>query len=223
MNMDEYIDRPIGKPAPVTRHAAMRRAWLGLGAAMILSLALVIALLGLGPDLATAIEGSIFWMKLAFTGSLALVALAALPTLSQPELAPPRLLWCIPVPVAIIAVIVIAEAMIVSRALWLERWLGISWQSCPLLIAMLAMPMSVVIALALRQFAPTRLRLTGDVAGLAAGALSATFYCLHCPESGPAFVLTWYSLGILVVDGAKTFAVVTVTERAITPYKWVRR
>ena len=47
-----------------------------------------------------------------------------------------------------------------------------------------------------RQFAPTRLRATGAVIGLAAGAASATLYSLHCPEAGASFVLTWYSLGI---------------------------
>jgi hypothetical protein len=48
----------------------------------------------------------------------------------------------------------------------------------------------------LRQLAPTRLRLAGAGAGLLAGALGATVYGLHCPETGAAFVATWYSLGV---------------------------
>ena len=35
-------------------------------------------------------------------------------------------------------------------------------------------------------------------AGLAAGAFAATVYCMHCPEVSAIFVLTWYSLGILL-------------------------
>jgi hypothetical protein len=45
--------------------------------------------------------------------------------------------------------------------------------------------------------APTRLRATGAVIGLAAGGISAALYSLHCPEAGASFVLTWYTLGIL--------------------------
>jgi hypothetical protein len=42
------------------------------------------------------------------------------------------------------------------------------------------------------------LRAAGAVAGLAAGAFAATVYCLHCQEVSALFVLTWYSLGILL-------------------------
>ena len=43
-----------------------------------------------------------------------------------------------------------------------------------------------------------RLRAAGAAAGLGAGAWAATIYCLHCPEASALFVLTWYSLGILL-------------------------
>ena len=38
----------------------------------------------------------------------------------------------------------------------------------------------------------------GAAAGLAAGAFAATVYCIHCPEVSAIFVLTWYSLGMLL-------------------------
>jgi hypothetical protein len=51
--------------------------------------------------------------------------------------------------------------------------------------------------LALRSLAPTRLRLAGTAAGLAAGAVGASVYQLHCPELAAPFLGTWYVLGIL--------------------------
>jgi hypothetical protein len=35
------------------------------------------------------------------------------------------------------------------------------------------------------------------MAGLTAGALGAAIYALHCGETGGAFVLVWYSLGMV--------------------------
>ena len=76
-------------------------------------------------------------------------------------------------------------------------WQGRSWHVCTRNVAILSLPIFVGLMLAFRRFAPTRLRLTGAVAGLAAGACAAALYCLHCPEVSALFVLVWYSLGIL--------------------------
>ena len=48
------------------------------------------------------------------------------------------------------------------------------------------------------QQAPTRLRISGALAGFAAGALATLVYTLHCPESGAPFVAVWYRLGMLI-------------------------
>lgn len=50
----------------------------------------------------------------------------------------------------------------------------------------------------MRARAPTRLRLAGAAAGLAAGAVGAPVYCLHCPELSAVFVGFWYLLGMLI-------------------------
>jgi hypothetical protein len=80
-------------------------------------------------------------------------------------------------------------------------WLGASWKVCPWLVLTLAMPIFIGLLWSFRRMAPTRLREAGAVAGLAAGAWAATIYCLHCPEVSAIFVLTWYSLGILLAAG----------------------
>jgi hypothetical protein len=67
-------------------------------------------------------------------------------------------------------------------------------------VLLLAIPIFVGLLWSFRRLAPTRLRAAGAAAGLAAGAFSATIYCLHCPEVSAVFVLTWYSLGIVLAS-----------------------
>jgi hypothetical protein len=74
---------------------------------------------------------------------------------------------------------------------------GQSWRICTIKVATLSLPIFTGLLIAFRSFAPTRLRLTGAVAGLAAGAGAATLYGLHCPEVSALFILIWYSLGML--------------------------
>ena len=79
---------------------------------------------------------------------------------------------------------------------------GSTWRVCPFLIAGLSLPILIAVLRAMRELAPTRLRLAGAAAGLSAGAAAATVYCLHCPEMAPPFVAFWYVIGILLATGA---------------------
>ena len=84
---------------------------------------------------------------------------------------------------------------------WLAMWLGQSWMVCPWLVLALALPIFGGLLWSFRALAPVRLRAAGATAGLSAGAWAATIYCLHCPEASAIFVLTWYSLGIVLACG----------------------
>jgi hypothetical protein len=109
-----------------------------------------------------------------------------------------RWLWLLAVPVLLLAGIGIGELVDTPSRDWLAMWLGGSWKVCPWLVLTLAMPIFVGLLWSFRRMAPTRLRAAGAAAGLAAGAWAATIYCLHCPEVSAIFVLTWYSLGIVL-------------------------
>jgi len=76
--------------------------------------------------------------------------------------------------------------------------LGGSARVCPLSIAVISSPLFAALMWTLRGLAPTRLRLTGAVAGAAAGALGALVYTLHCPELAAPFLAVWYVCGILI-------------------------
>jgi len=88
-----------------------------------------------------------------------------------------------------------------SRDDWVAMWFGHSWRVCSLLIAVFAVPIGGALVALVCQFAPTLLRATAAVVGLASGTASATLCSLRYPEVGANFVLIWYSLGIAVTGG----------------------
>jgi hypothetical protein len=75
---------------------------------------------------------------------------------------------------------------------------GHTWKTCPLNIALLSIPPFIALLWAMRDLAPTRLRLAGAAAGFASGTLATLVYTLHCPESAAPFLATWYVLGMLI-------------------------
>jgi len=79
---------------------------------------------------------------------------------------------------------------------------GVSWTECSVNIAALALPVFVAIAWWMKGLAPTRLRLAGAAAGLAAGAVGALVYTLHCPELAAPFLGIWYVLGMFLPAAA---------------------
>ena len=65
-------------------------------------------------------------------------------------------------------------------------------------IPIFSLPVLAALFVALRRGAPIRARLTGLMAGLAAGGFGATVYAAHCTDDSPLFVATWYTIGIAV-------------------------
>ena len=77
-------------------------------------------------------------------------------------------------------------------------WLGNSALVCTFAIASLSIAPATALILAGRYSASTRLRLIGGVISLASGGIAAMLYELLRPETGMAFVATWYLIGILL-------------------------
>lgn len=93
----------------------------------------------------------------------------------------------------VLGVVALWQAEPVDR---LPLLIGRSWWSCPLSIALIALPWLAVGLLYLRQMAPTRLVWSGACAGFLAGALATALYSLHCSETSYAFFSVWYLAGI---------------------------
>ena len=201
MNTDDLIRSLSRNVPPVPRGALGRRLALGMVAGALVTALLVAGVLGIRPDLHAAMHGFSFWMKWTYTVSLGIGSVMAVLRLARPNPQSLRGLWWLSVPVLLLAGIGIGELAYTPSRDWLAMWLGASWKVCPWLVLTLAMPIFIGLLWSFRRMAPTRLREAGAVAGLAAGAWAATIYCLHCPEVSAIFVLTWYSLGILLAAG----------------------
>jgi len=188
-------------PAAPARRYAGAAAWAAVGALLPTA-----ALLGVRPDLGQAAGTPMFWVKVGFVASIAAVALPANLRLARPGVrlgALPALLAAIVVAMWVLAAVALARAPEGGRAALV---LGETWRVCPLAIAGLAAPGFVAFLWAMRGLAPTRPARAGAAAGLLAGALAATAYTLHCPESQAPFLAVWYLLGILAPAAAGALA-----------------
>ncbi len=196
MSIDAAIAAMALDLQPMRRTALLLRLLLGMIAGGVVTLALVVALLGVRPDLLVAVRGFAFWMKLAYTLSLGIAAIAITARLARPEPVRLRGLWPVIVPFTALAAISAVQMAQLPPSEWRAMWLGRSWSICPVLVFMLSMPIFAGVLWSFRRLAPTQLGVAGGAAGLTAGTWAATLYGLHCPEVSALFVLTWYSLGI---------------------------
>lgn len=203
MKTDALILMLANGSAAVDSGAATRRFAQAIMLSLVASLTLMSVALGPLPNLGDVVLGSPkFWMKVAFSASLAITGYVAVARLARPGV---RLGW-VPLGAALpIVAIWVLTAVVLDEAAPDRRLgllLGQTWMICPFLIAMLASPVLVATFWALRNFAPTRLPLTGAAAGLFSGAVGALVYALHCPEMEAPFIGTWYLLGILIATAA---------------------
>ncbi len=198
MNTDDLIAKLSQDVPRVARHAIGWRLVTGLVLGAVVALAAVALGLGIRPDLGLAMRSFAFWMKWTYTISLTIAALAVTVQLARPDSGRLRWVWTLAVPVVLLAAIGVVELIRTPPAEWVAMWLGATWKTCPWIVLGLAAPIFVGLLWSFRRLAPTRLRAAGAAAGLSAGAFAATVYCVHCPEVSAIFVLTWYSLGILL-------------------------
>lgn len=202
MDTDELITSLSAEVTPVRRHAVMWRLALGLAAGAAVSAALIVFGFGARADLWLAMQGPAFWMKWIYTLSIAAGAIYATARLARPDPGSLRALWLLALPVGMLAALGAMELAMTPPAKWLAMWLGSSWRECPWRVLAFAVPIFLGLLWSFRQLAPTRLRAAGAAAGLSAGAFAAAVYCIHCSEESALFVLTWYSLGIMLAAAA---------------------
>jgi hypothetical protein len=200
MNSDDLI-AALARDVPVVpRHALGRQVGMGLAAGVLATFVLVAGVLGIRHDLWVALHGAALWTKAIYTLALGLCATAATLRLARPDGTPGRWPRLVGLVVAIMLVVSLVDLAETPRGAWLALWLGHSWTVCSRNVFLLAMPIYAGLMWACRRLAPTRLRLAGAWAGIAAGGWGAALYCLHCPETAPLFVLTWYTLGIVAAS-----------------------
>jgi hypothetical protein len=203
---EDIIEQLAGGLRPVPALALERRLALAVLPALGVSLLLMLVILGLRGDMHEALTDVGFWIKSAYNALLALTAFFAVSRLARPD----GNSGCLFVWLALIFVAMAAIALVQLGFAFPENYraliLGSSALHCPFLIVAFALPVFLANFAALKRSAPADPALAGFVAGIAAGAAGAWVYSWFCTENGMAFVLIWYSLGILLTGLIGAFA-----------------
>lgn len=198
MKTDDLVSLLAESASPVSPHAVAHRFAIALALGISGAAAILAATLGLRPDLMQAAALPMFWFKLAFPASLAVIATVAVQRLARPGMRAGASAAALLLPIAVVWLT--AAAMLIDAAPGDRQSLilGSTWRSCPLSIAMVSSPVLVAVFWALKGLAPTRLVLSGAMAGLLAGAVGALVYALHCTEMQPPFLGVWYVVGMAI-------------------------
>jgi hypothetical protein len=203
---EDIIEQLAGGLRPVPALALERRLALAVLPALGVSLLLMLVILGLRGDMHEALTDVGFWIKSAYNALLALTAFFAVSRLARPD----GDSGCLFVWLALIFVAMAAIALVQLGFAFPENYrvliLGSSALHCPFLIVAFALPVFLANFAVLKRSAPADPALAGFVAGIAAGAAGAWVYSWFCTENGMAFVLIWYSLGILLTGLIGAFA-----------------
>jgi hypothetical protein len=147
---------------------------------------------------ATAAPHGWFWMKNAYSVVLAVAGLGAVTQLARPGGRLGWTVWLGLAAIAVLATMAMRETMMAAPAQVAPLWMGSTAAVCVPRILIFSVPTFVTSFWLLRGMAPTRPALAGAAAGFFAGAVGAATYGLYCQESAAAFVVAWYTLGIVV-------------------------
>ena len=173
--------------------------WLAVAAAAAIAAAVFWLTIGPRPDLMVAMHTMRFLSKFVFTIALAVSAFVLIRALSSPGAPTARAMAWMAVAPALVVVAVILELFAVPAGEWGKRLIGSNMMICMTFIPLIGLGPLAVFLWMLRHGAPTRPVLSGAVAGLLAGGVSATFYAAHCFDDSPLFVATWYTVAIIIL------------------------
>ena len=179
---------------------------LMLLAAAPVSLLLFFSMLGVRPDVMTAMHNPFFDLKFAVTLALAAAGIASSLHLSRPEVSLAGFGWLFVIPAGLLAAGIAGEAMLPQRLPMMTRLVGSNSRICMTAIPLMSLPLLAAAILGLRHGAPSRPALAGGVAGAMSAGLAATFYASHCTDDSPLFVMTWYTLAAALVTAIGALA-----------------
>lgn len=198
MKTAQLIDQLTADLKPRRRGAAARRLAIGVAVGAACSAALIVLLLGTPLEAVGLTVIPAFTMKLLFAFSIAALGGVLLFASGRPgQTVGPRIYWLV-VPPLVVALTAAMELAALPGPLRDDAWLGATWQTCLMSVSLLSLPVLFGTVWGFKLLAPTELRLAGSLAGLTSGATAAVLYALYCPETTATFLVSWYTLGIMV-------------------------
>ena len=198
MKTEDLIGLLAAGETRVAPHLVRQRFAAAMGWSIPLAALVMVIVYGLRADLVQALSGTVFWMKLAFAGALALFAGLATDRLGRPGMRVAGVWAGLAAPVVLLWLAAAAALVGADPAERAELVFGSSWRSCPFNIALISLPLFAAMLWFVKGMAPTEPALAGASAGLLSGAVATLIYALHCPESSVTFVGIWYVLGIAI-------------------------
>jgi hypothetical protein len=196
---DDLIDTLVDDLRPIGAGSVARTLSVGIGGGVIVAFGLMMAMLGMRPDLSAAAATSAYWIKFFYTLVLGIVAFAAVERLARPSGEAARALWAAAILLAAVAALAALQLSGAPPEARMPLVMGTSAQKCPWLIVVLSLPVLAGATAAMRRLAPTRPTLGGFWVGICAGAFGGFVYALHCDEAGIPFLSLWYTAGMLAV------------------------
>jgi hypothetical protein len=172
---------------------------LALLAAAPVSAAMFFAMLGVRPDVMTAMHNPFFDLKFVVTLALALTAIAVSLHLSRPDASLGRWAWLLLIPASLMVAGIGSEMMMPQRLPMMTRLIGHNARVCMMAIPLMSLPLLAGALVGLQHGAPARPAVAGAIAGLLSAGLAATLYASHCSDDSPLFVATWYSIATALV------------------------
>jgi hypothetical protein len=158
---------------------------------------MILAWLGLRPDLEAALQTPVFWIKIGYAAFIAAGA-----GLSACRLARDRTWGRAPlVAAAGVAGGFLALGAIQALAMTPAALAGLYWPAalvCIVQILAIATPMLLFAGYGLASVDPERPRLVGFAGGVACGAVADMVFGLHCSFSSFAIIAPWHTAGMLV-------------------------
>lgn len=192
MKTDDLINMLGTNVEPVAsskRRAALLAA-LGIGAAA--ALCLIFVMFGVPGEAFGGNFLGITLLTLAYTLGLAAAGARFLSMAARPGKAGRGALAVIGLLLLGLIAVAVIVLSLARPSGWSAMLFGPQWAACLVCIPLAAIIPFSSLVWYLRNEAPTRLRLTGAVAGLVAGAIGATAYALHHPGGSLPFVALWF-------------------------------
>ncbi|MEL6065192.1 DUF1109 domain-containing protein [Methylobacterium sp. DCY52] len=185
-----------------------RMTWrIGLAAALGAAAAFCLILLTLGarPDLLQGQALIFLLIKIGFATTVGGLALWCLGKLARPGGEKKVHLGLAALPFAGIVLLAALSLAFAPPAHWHAMVTGQMWLECLLSIPVIAIvPFATLMWVVRRIGAPTDLVRTGAMVGLAAGAVSALGYAVHCMDDTVPFIALWHggTIALCTVAGA---------------------
>lgn len=205
MDTQELIARLAaeGGAVPPARLGLEQRLALGTAAGFAAVALMVVATLGLRPDLGPSMVHGAGWVKLGGGAALAAGAFHMLRRLGRPGIPP---VDGVGLALHALGIAVVLAGLAAARV---TAPLGAVLEAAPqyawLLASFAVMPLAAIF-IALRGAATTRPAETGAVAGLLAGSVSSLGYALWCPADDVLFVAISYGAAVLATVGVGALA-----------------